>query len=116
MKYIPRVENSEANELVKAAANSLPTPDRTFYQVLQVPATQATTKAFRQILITEFKDWRQLIIDQINNVQHSEDEASIARMAAKARSYTLVDGVLYKKGIVHPLLKCITQGKGKELL
>ena len=57
-----------------------------------------------------------MIIDQINNVQHSEDEASIARMVARARSYTLVDGILYKKGIVQPLLKCITQNEGKELL
>ena len=73
-------------------------------------------KAFKQVLLTEFKDWRLLIIDQINNVQHSEDEASIARMAARARSNTLVDGILYKKGIVQPLLKCITQIEGKELL
>jgi hypothetical protein len=36
-------------------------------------------------------------------------------MAARARSYTLVDGILYKKGIVQPLLKCITQGEGKGL-
>ena len=56
MKYIPRVENSEANELVKAAANSLPTPDRTFYQVLQVPATQVTVKAFKQVLLIESED------------------------------------------------------------
>ena len=57
-----------------------------------------------------------MIIDQINNVQHSEDEASIARMAARARSYTLVDGTLYKKGVVQPLLKCITQSEAKDLL
>jgi hypothetical protein len=57
-----------------------------------------------------------LIIDEINNVKHSKDEASIARMATRARSYTLVDGILYKKGVVQPLLKCITQGEGKELL
>ena len=69
---------------------------------------QVTTKAFKQVLLTESKDWRQLIIDQINNVEHSEDETSIARMATRARSYTLVDGTLYKKGIVQPLLKCIT--------
>ena len=56
MKYIPRVENSEADELAKTAANNLPTPDRTFYQVLQVPATQATTKAFKQVLLIESKD------------------------------------------------------------
>ena len=69
-----------------------------------------------QVLLTESVDWRQLIIDKINNVQHSKDEASIARMAARARSHTLVDGALYKKGVVQPLLKCITQNEGKELL
>ena len=52
MKYIPRVEISEANELAKAVANNLPIPDGTFYQVLQVPTTQATTKAFKQVLLT----------------------------------------------------------------
>ena len=91
-------------------------PNGAFYQVLQVPATQATTKALKQVLLIESKDWRQLIIAQINNVQHSEDEASIARMAARARSYTLVDGILYKKGVVQLLLKCITQNKGKKFL
>ena len=39
---------------------------------------------------------RQLIIDFLNNVHQTEDEASIARMTARARSYTLIDGILYK--------------------
>ena len=86
----------------------MPIPEGTFYQVLKAPAMQVTTKAFKQVLLTESKDWRQLIIDQINNVEHSEDETSIARMATRARSYTLVDGTLYKKGVVQPLFKCIT--------
>jgi hypothetical protein len=37
-------------------------------------------------------------------------------MVARARSYTLVDGILYKKGVVQPILKCIAQGEGRELL
>ena len=57
-----------------------------------------------------------MIIDYLNNIHHSEDEASIARIAAKERSYTLMDGILYKKGVVQPLLKCITQSEGRELL
>jgi hypothetical protein len=36
-------------------------------------------------------------------------------MAARARNYTLIDGILYKKGVVQPLLKCIAQGEGKNL-
>jgi hypothetical protein len=57
-----------------------------------------------------------LITDYLNNVHHLEDEASTVRMATRARSYTLVDGILYKKGVLQPLLKCITQNEGKGLL
>ena len=115
MKYVPRAKNFEADELAKAASNNLPIPEGTFYQVLQAPATQVTAKAFKIVLITESKDWRQLIKDHLNNVHHPEDEASTARMVARARSYTMIDDILYKKGIVQPLLKCITQSEGKEL-
>ena len=58
MKYIPRAENSKADELAKATTNNLPIPDETFYQVPQVPATQATAKAFKQVLLKESEDWR----------------------------------------------------------
>ena len=37
-------------------------------------------------------------------------------MIARARSYTLIDRILYKKGVVQPLLKCIPQSEGKNLL
>ena len=88
-------------------------PNGAFYQVLPVLATQSTVMAIKTILVTESEDWRQLIIDCINNVHHTMDEASIARMAARARKYTLVEGILYKKGVVRLLLKCISQSEGK---
>ena len=86
----------------------MPILEGAFYQILQAPATQATVKAFKTILITKSKDWRQLITNYLNNVHHSEDEASTIRIAARARSYMLIDGILYKKGVIQPLLKCIT--------
>ena len=49
-------------------------------------------------------------------MHHTEDEASTARMTARARRYTLIDGILYKKGVVQLLLKCIPHSKGKNLL
>ena len=108
---MPRAENIEEDELAKAVANNSPILEGTFYQILQAPATQATAKAFKIILVTESKDRRQLITDYLNNVHHSEDEASTIRIAARARSYMLIDDILYKKGVVQPLLKCITQIK-----
>ena len=84
--------------------------------MLQAPTTHVTTKAFKAVLVTESEDWRQLIIDCLNNVHHTKDEASTTRMTARARSHTLIDGALYKKGVVQPLLKCLPQSEGKNLL
>ena len=67
---------------------------------MRAPATQVTAKAFKIVLVTESEDWRQLIIDCLNNVHHIEDEASTARMIARARSYTLINGTLYRKVVV----------------
>jgi hypothetical protein len=100
LKYISRAENTEADELAKAATNNTPLLEGTFYQILQAPTTQTIAKAFKTIMITESEDWRHLIIDYLNNIYHSEDEASTTRIAARARSYTLMDGILYKKGVV----------------
>jgi hypothetical protein len=49
-------------------------------------------KAFQEVLLTEFEDWRQPIIDSLNNVHHPDDEASVARMATRARSHTIIEG------------------------
>jgi len=49
-------------------------------------------------MITKSEDYRHLIIDYLNNIHHSEDEASIARIAARARSYTLMDAFCTKRG------------------
>jgi hypothetical protein len=46
LKHIPRLENSEVNELTKATTNGSPMPTETYFQILKSPATQTTVKAF----------------------------------------------------------------------
>jgi hypothetical protein len=36
----------------------------------------------------------------LKNISNPEDEANATRMAARARSYTMIEGTLYKKGVV----------------
>jgi hypothetical protein len=84
LKHIPRSENTEVDELVKAAANNLPIPKGTFYQVLRSPAPEIAAKAFQTVLLTQCEDWRQAIINRLNNMCTTEDEASEARMTARA--------------------------------
>ena len=37
-----------------------------------------------------------MINDCLNNEHHAEDKANAARMAARARNYTLIEGIQYK--------------------
>jgi hypothetical protein len=87
LKHIPRSENVEADELAKAAANNLPMSEGTFYKVLRSLAIETRMKPFQ-------------IVDSLNNVCTIKDEASEARMTTRARSYTMIDDTLYKKGVV----------------
>jgi hypothetical protein len=70
LKHIPRSENSEADELAKAAANNMSMPAGTFYLALASPATKTLAKAFQTVLLTQCKDWRQAIIDALNNISN----------------------------------------------
>jgi hypothetical protein len=108
LKHIPRSENAETNELAKAAANNLPLPPNTFYQILKSPATAETSKALKPILQLHNEDWRKVITEFLEGKAIEEDEAKATRMQARARNYTIINGVLYKKGVVQPLLKCIS--------
>ena len=116
LQYIPRADNSEVDELAKATANNVALPEGTFYQTLQAPATESLPKAFCSVLLTREEDWRQAIVDFLDGKTATEDEAATKRMEARARNYTIIDRNLYKKGVVLPLLKCIAQTEGRELL
>jgi ribonuclease HI len=100
LKHILRSENVEADELAKAAANNLPLPPNTFYQILKSPTTAETSKASKPILYLQNEDWRKVIPEFLEGKTTQEDEAKAARIQARARNYTIIDGVLYKKGVV----------------
>ena len=45
-----------------------------------------------------------------------EDEKEEKQLALRARSYSIVNDTLYRGGVCAPLLKCISQVEGRQLL
>ena len=45
-----------------------------------------------------------------------EDEKEEEKMPPRARNYTIINEELYCGGVYVPLLKCISQDEGKQLL
>lgn len=44
------------------------------------------------------------------------DPSEQSRLAYRCQQYSLIEDTLYRKGVVQPLLKCITRHEGKELI
>ena len=62
------------------------------------------------------KDWRGPITLYLQGHYHPSDQSEAKRLKHRSRDFVIIDGQLYKKGIRQPMLKCITEAEGIELL
>jgi hypothetical protein len=62
------------------------------------------------------KDWRAPITLYLQGHYHPSDHSEAKRLKHRSRYFAIVNGHLYKKGISQPMLKCITEAEGIELL
>jgi hypothetical protein len=61
-------------------------------------------------------DWRESIIRYIKNEEEPNDKAATERIARQSAHYTLIGGILYRRGAAGVLMKCIHSAIGKQLL
>jgi hypothetical protein len=61
-------------------------------------------------------DWREPIIRYIKNEEQPDDKAAAERIARQSVHYTLIGGILYRRGAAGVLMKCIHSAIGKQLL
>jgi hypothetical protein len=61
-------------------------------------------------------DWREPIIRYIKNKEESDDKAAAERIARQLAHYTIIGGLLYRRGAAGVLMKCIHWATGKQLL
>jgi hypothetical protein len=62
------------------------------------------------------KDWRAPITLYLQGHYHPSDCNEAKRLKHRRRDFAIINCQLYKKGISQPMLKCITETEGLELL
>jgi hypothetical protein len=110
--------------LAKASAKGEPLPSDVFYHIIGTPAIhnleglQITqdTKGHRIVNLIKAEDWRAPITLYLQGHYHPTDRNEAKRLKHRSRDFALVEGQLYKKGISQPMLKCITEIEGIEIL
>jgi ribonuclease HI len=124
LQHVDRNKNEEADALAKAAAKGKALPSNMFYHVIGTPAVgnpeglQITqdTEGHRIVNLIMAEDWRAPITLYLQGHYHPTDRNEAKRLKHRSRDFTLVEGQLYKKGISQPMLKCITETEGIEIL
>jgi hypothetical protein len=124
LQHVDRARNEEADALAKAAARGETLPSDVFYHVVGTPAVrnleglQVTNdaKGHHIVNLIMTKDWRAPITLFLQGYYHPSDINEAKRLKHQSRDFVLVGGQLYKKGISQPMLKCITETEGIQIL
>jgi ribonuclease HI len=124
LQHVDRARNEEADALAKAAARGEALPSDVFYHVIGTPAfrspegLQITTNAegHRIVDLIMAEDWRAPITLFLQGYYHPSDVNEAKRLKHQSQDFTLIEGQLYKKGISQPMLKCVTETEGLQIM
>jgi hypothetical protein len=124
LQHVDRARNEEADALAKAAARGETLPSDVFYHVIGTPiirnseGLQVTNDAegHRIVNLIMTEDWRAPITLFLQGYYHPSDVTEAKRLKHRSRDFVLVGDQLYKKRISHPMLKCITETEGIQIL
>jgi ribonuclease HI len=124
LQHVDHARNEEADALAKAAAKGEVLPSNVFYHVIGTPAVrnpeglQITNDAdsHRIVNIIMAEDWRDPITLYLQGQYHPSDINEAKHLKHRSWDFALLGGQLYKKGISQPMLKCVTEIEGIQIL
>jgi ribonuclease HI len=119
IKKIPREDNEKADHLARRASaeeEESGENDRVIPTLRHPSIFEEASKALQVSPIEEASDWRQEIFSYLQDGILPSDKKSAIRLKMKAGRFTILNGLLYKRGFTLPLLKCISTEEGNYVL
>jgi ribonuclease HI len=124
LQHADRAKNEEADALAKAAARGEALPFDVFYHVIGTPAVRSPeglqitndTEGHRIVNLVMTEDWWAPITMFLQGYYHPSDISEAKRLKHRSRDFALIEGQLYKKGVSQPMLKCVTETEGVQIL
>jgi hypothetical protein len=124
LQHVDRAKNEEADALAKAVARGEALPSDIFYHVIGTPAVRSLeglqitndSEGHRIVNLIMTEDWRAPITLFLQGYYHPTDINKAKRLKHRSRDFALIDGQLYKKWVSQPMLKCVTETEGVQIL
>jgi len=116
--YVSCEQNTQADILSKLASTQTANGNKIVIQdVLNEPNVQKQKSQSSDVnTIIRIEDWRGPITHYINSRELPSDPSEKTRLKRRACSFTLMEGTLYKRGFVTPLIKCLGPNEAQEVL
>ena len=115
IRNISRTDNSDTDEIAKAAAQNTSLPQDVFFQVLTQASITTKQEVPREVHVIQSEDWRTPIMAYLHGHYEPEDKVNEVIMKHKTRNSKSPTFNCTSKECV-PILKCISAEEGKELL
>jgi hypothetical protein len=110
IKKIPRKENVQADALARAGSATEQEIIKMKRQVLVQPSL-TIAGVFDLMQLTQEKEpepeWASDVIKYLKDRKLPGDKMYSHKVRVQSARYMIVDGVLYRRGYSHPLLKCL---------
>jgi ribonuclease HI len=124
LQHVDRAKNEEADALAKAAARGKDLPSDVFYHVIGTLVVRSPeglqitndTEGHRIVNLIMIEDWRAPITLFLQGYYHPSDINEAKRLKHRSQDFALIQGQLYKKGVSQPMLKCVTETEGVQIL
>jgi ribonuclease HI len=123
VRYVPRLDNRDADHLAWIASSRAPTPPDVILERLAKPSVKATKPSEDTCFMVIDRpdqqsgfDWMSQIRSYLENRPLADDDAEIECITHKSRMYHLIDGVLYRHGANSMMMRYISKGEGIQLL
>jgi ribonuclease HI len=117
--HVERDRNAAADALSKLGSSRAQAPPKIFVQEIPQPSI-LTDQVEECNALSQPKadpnDWREPIIRYIKNEEESDDKATAERIARQSAHYTIIGGLLYRRGAGGVFMKCIHSATGRQLL
>ncbi|XP_059436570.1 uncharacterized protein LOC132169570 [Corylus avellana] len=111
---IPRPENETVDRLARTASTvDGETEDETPIQILpQSSITEMVSVSTAETI----PDWQLEIVEYLEKGVLPSDRKLATQLRIRAMRFTMVNGTLYKRGFMLPLLKCVSKVEGNYIL
>jgi hypothetical protein len=116
VSHMEGAKNTKTDEMAKAMTQKTTLPLDVFFQTLQDSSVKTVELERRTVNVTQGDDWRAPIIAYLHHHYESDNNTKLLRMHQRAKAYQVIGNELYKTLVTGPLLRCLSNIKGKELL